>query len=163
MEHLHIVTDTMAIPVTRCSRDLRYLWVSRPYAAWLGRAPEAIVGHAIREVVGEQAFAALAPYFAQVLAGEVVRYEERVTFPDLGPRWITAVYTPTWDAQGVPDGWVAVVIDIEERKQTEEALRTLNATSWRSASRSVRPPYKRPTRRSGALPISSRTTCARRS
>ena len=40
-------------------------------------------------------------------------------------RWISAVYTPTWDAQGVPDGWVAVVLDIEERKQAEEVLRPL--------------------------------------
>jgi PAS domain S-box-containing protein len=127
MEQLHLVTDAMAVPVTRCSRDLRYLWVSRPYAAWLGQSPEALVGQPIRAVVGEAAFAALAPYFARVLAGEVVRYEAQVTFPGLGPRWISAVYTPTWDAQGVPDGWVAVVLDIEEHKQAEAVLRASEA------------------------------------
>jgi PAS domain S-box-containing protein len=85
------------------------------------------VGQPIRAVVGETAFAALAPYIARVLAGEVVRYEEQVTFPGLGPRWISAVYTPTWDAQGVPDGWVAVVLDIEGGKRAEAALRASEA------------------------------------
>jgi PAS domain S-box-containing protein len=33
------------------------------------------------------------------------------------------VYTPTLDATGTPDGWVAVVLDITERRQMEEALR----------------------------------------
>ena len=45
---------------------------SRPHAAWLGQSPEALVGQPIRAVVGEAAFAAPAPYFARVLAGEVL-------------------------------------------------------------------------------------------
>ena len=34
-EQIRIVTDTMSACVARCSRDLRYLWVSKPYADWL--------------------------------------------------------------------------------------------------------------------------------
>jgi two-component system cell cycle sensor histidine kinase/response regulator CckA len=120
--HLHLVTDAMAAPVAQCSRDLRYLWVSRAYAAWLGRAPDTIVGRPIYDILGPEAFAALCPYVERVLAGEVVQYEEQVTVAGMGPRWITAAYTPTLDATGRPDGWVAVVIDMTDRKQTEEAL-----------------------------------------
>src|SRR5262249_25512106 len=43
-EQLRIVTDTMSAAVTRCSRDLRYLWVSRPYTDWIGRPQEDIIG-----------------------------------------------------------------------------------------------------------------------
>src|SRR5262249_47321279 len=43
-----------------------------------------------------------------------------------GRRWVNAVYTPTVDAAGVPDGWVAVVIDVTARKEMEEALRKQN-------------------------------------
>src|SRR5215472_10661090 len=40
LEQLQLNTDNMPAGVTRCSRDLRFVWVSRSYAAWLGRAPE---------------------------------------------------------------------------------------------------------------------------
>jgi PAS domain S-box-containing protein len=122
-EHLRIVTESMSAPVTRCSRDLRYLWVSKPYADWLGRPPEEIVGRPIREVIGPAAFESLRPYFERVLSGEQVRYEEEVNFRGLGPRWINAVYTPTFEPAALPDGWVAVVLDIDDRKRAEQALK----------------------------------------
>jgi two-component system CheB/CheR fusion protein len=122
-QQLRIVTDSMAAPVTRCTRDLKYGWVSKPYAEWLGRPAEEITGRTIVDIIGSEAFEQLGPHFEQVLRGEVVRYEEQVTFRGIGPRWIVATYTPTFDASGVCDGWVAVVMDIDERKRMEEALR----------------------------------------
>jgi PAS domain S-box-containing protein len=122
-EHLRIVTESMAAPVTRCSRDLKYLWVSRPYADWINRPTDQIVGRPILDIIGPEAFADLRPRFEQVLGGQVVRYEEKLQYRGLGSRWISAVYTPTRDAEGVPDGWVAVVIDVTERKRMEESLR----------------------------------------
>jgi PAS domain S-box-containing protein len=122
-EELQIVTDCMSVPVTRCSRDLKYLWVSKPYADWIGRPAAQIMGSPIIDIIGPQAFAQLRPHFEQVLSGREVRYEERIDFHGIGPRWINVVYTPTLDAQGVSDGWVAVVIDVDNRKRMEAALR----------------------------------------
>jgi PAS domain S-box-containing protein len=122
-EELQIVTQSMSVPVSRCSRDLRYLWVNQYYADWICRSSNEIVGAAILDIIGPQAFEQLRPHFDQVLSGQEVRYEERVEFRGIGPRWINVVYTPTLNAQGVPDGWVAVVIDVDDRKRMEEALR----------------------------------------
>jgi PAS domain S-box-containing protein len=123
VQQLKIVTDAMSVPVTRCSRDLTYVWVSKPYADWIGRQPEEIVGQPISDVLGEEAFDRLLPRFRQVLSGEPVRYEEEVNYRGIGPRWVSASYTPTVDAAGVVDGWVAVVIDTTERKRLEAELR----------------------------------------
>jgi PAS domain S-box-containing protein len=123
MQQIKIVTDTMSAPVSRCSRDLRYVWVSKPYADWIGRQPDEIVGQPISDVIGEEAFARLSPRFRQVLSGEPVRYEEEVNFRGIGCRWISAVYTPTLDSAGGVDGWVAVVIDTTERKRLEDKLK----------------------------------------
>jgi PAS domain S-box-containing protein len=123
VQQLKIVTDAMSVPVTRCSRDLHYVWVSKAYGEWIGRQPGEIAGRPIIDIMGEEAFARLLPRFRQVLSGEVVRYEEEVNYRELGRRWISAVYTPTVDAAGVTDGWVAVVIDTTERKRLEGALR----------------------------------------
>ena len=127
VEQLRIVTDAMAVPVTRCTADLRYAWASKPYAEWIGRPAEDIVGRPIVDVIGEEAFEHLAPMFRRVLAGEVVRYEEQVAFKGIGLRWVDAIYTPTVDASGQCDGWVAVVLDITERRRTEDTHRRLAA------------------------------------
>jgi PAS domain S-box-containing protein len=123
LQQLQIVTGSMEALVTRCSRDFRYLWVSKPYADWIGRPIEEIVGRPIIEFIGPEAFEQLRGRFEQVLAGNKVQYEAEVNYRGLGRRWINAVYTPTLDPAGVPDGWVAVVLDITERRQMEEALR----------------------------------------
>jgi PAS domain S-box-containing protein len=123
VQQLQIVTESISAPVSRCSRDLHYLWVSKPYADWIGRAPDEIIGRSILDITGQAAFDQLQPHFERVLGGETVKYEEAVEFRGLGRRWINAIYTPTFNKTGVPDGWVAVVLDITDRKRMEEALR----------------------------------------
>jgi PAS domain S-box-containing protein len=119
---LRKVTDLMAAGVVRVSRDLRYLWVSRRYAEWVRRPIEEIAGRPIVEVLGAAAMARLRPYFDRVLSGVPVDYEEEIDYPSIGRRWIRAAYEPARDANGEPDGWVAVVSDITTRKAIENRL-----------------------------------------
>ena len=120
---LQMIADIMPIGVARCSRDRQYLWVSAEYARWVGRLPEEIVGHSVAEVLGEEADEAIVPYVERVMTGQKVAYEAGINFKGLGLRWITATYMPTYDHEGIPDGWVSVVIDITYRKEMEEKLR----------------------------------------
>jgi PAS domain S-box-containing protein len=117
---LELVTSCMAVPVTRCSRDFKYVWVSKAYADWLGRSPDEISGRPIADNIGREAFEQLRPQFERVLAGETVRYEDQVHFPGIGARWISAAYTPTRGARGEIDGWVAVIIDIDDRIKAQQ-------------------------------------------
>lgn len=123
-QQLHLITDSMSALVTRCTPDLKYSWVSKPYADWLRRSRNEIVGASIEEIVGKPAFDVLRPYYHAVLKGETVRLELEIEFQTIGRRWVNSVYTPTFAADGKPDGWVGVVIDIDEQKRSEEALRT---------------------------------------
>jgi len=122
-EQLQLVTDTMSSGMVRVSDEHRYVWVNRVFASWAGTTPQALVGRHIREVVGEEGVRALEPYSKELRAGRRVEYERPGHFAGLGTRWIHSVAEPIFDADGKPDGWVAVISDIHERKQAQEALR----------------------------------------
>jgi len=117
-ETLELATKEM-VGVSRCSRDLRYVWISHGYATWLRRPSEEIVGRPIIDVLGKETFEALSPHFEQVLAGEKSRYEEEVSLEGIGRKWISATHTPTFDPAGNVNGWVSVVVDITQRKHAE--------------------------------------------
>ena len=120
--HLNFVGDRLSLALTRCSHDLRYLWVNQNYADWLQQPVDRIVGRAILDVMGQTAFRALRDRFEQVLAGEYVEYEQHgVVYAGIGSRSISAAYRPTLDSSGAPDGWIAVVQDITTRGRAATA------------------------------------------
>jgi len=119
---LEVITENMPAGVTRCSRDLKYLWVSPTYATSLGRTPEELAGRPIVDVIGQEGYDHILPYMKKALLGERVQYETQVTFLGAGRRWIQAVYVPTRGPGGEVDGWIAVVTDITERHELEDAM-----------------------------------------
>jgi two-component system sensor histidine kinase VicK len=118
---LQLITDNMPAAVTRCSRDLRYVWASNGYAHWLQRPVSDIEGQLIPDVIGAQGFEDIRPYIERVLSGQRVEYTARVRFVGPGDRWIHAVYVPTFDRAGSVGGWVAVVTDVTQNHELEVA------------------------------------------
>lgn len=120
---LQIATDAMPSGVARLDRERRLLWVNRAYAGWVGSHPAELVGRTLDDVIGAKACAQLAPWIERVLAGEEVDFEVRLDAAIVRDRWTRATYTPTRDADGRVDGWVAVLADVTERRALEERLR----------------------------------------
>ena len=109
--------------LTRCSRDLRYQFVSRTYAEMIGRQPADIAGKAIVEIMGEKGFETIQPYIETVLQGTRAEYEQDVPIKGVGIRSLRAVYTPDIDERGRVQGWIASILDIGDRKQVEDNTR----------------------------------------
>jgi PAS domain S-box-containing protein len=103
------------------SRDLRYLFVSRAYAAMLGRAPAEIEGKPIAEIMGAEGLAAIRPYVDRVLSGERVQYESDVNFVGIGTRVLRVVYTADRDPHGHVIGWMASILDITDEHRGRDA------------------------------------------
>src|ERR1700749_3123476 len=112
----------MAGAVTRGSRDLSFLWVNARYADWIGRPAEEIMGRSIVDVLGQERFEKLRPYFARVLEGKPTSYQDQVSFKGLRDRWISVNYAPTFDSEGLADGWVSSSVDITDRRQKDAEL-----------------------------------------
>ncbi len=123
---LRAVTDITPVLLTQCSRDLRYTFVNRAYAAMLGLTPEQIIGRPIPEIMGAEAFETVRPHVEIVLQGRPAEYELEIPFQRIGTRFLRGVYMPDEDAQGHVRGWIASIIDITERKRAENQIATLN-------------------------------------
>ncbi|HSB00838.1 MAG TPA: PAS domain S-box protein [Anaerolineales bacterium] len=108
--------------LTRCTRDLRYRFVSDAYARMIGRTPEEVAGKPILEIMGAEGLRTISPYIEKVLQGQQVEYETEVSFQSAGTPSLHVVYTPDRDEQGSVIGWFASIIDVTERKRTEQAL-----------------------------------------
>jgi PAS domain S-box-containing protein len=121
-EQLRLVTDTMLVGMVRVTSELKYAWANRVFASWVGKTPEELAGRPIVEVIGADGLKELRPHIDKLFSGERVEYERLASFPRLGQRWIHSVAEPTFDDGGVPNGWVAVVSDIQARKWVEAAL-----------------------------------------
>ena len=107
--------------LTRCSRDLRYLFVSRAYAAMLGRDPADIEGSPIVDIMGDEGFSTIRPHVDRVLDGQRVEYESEVSFAGVGIRTLRVVYTPDRDSHGEIVGWIASILDITDHHGARDA------------------------------------------
>jgi PAS domain S-box-containing protein len=118
-EEPRAITDTMPVGAVRCDREGRFTWVNATYAKWAARPAKALVGLRIVDVVGSRAMREVQPYVDRILEGEPVSYERLVELPGLGRRWVKWAYTPTYDAAGKVDGFIANGIDIHAVKEAE--------------------------------------------
>ncbi|MBV8745684.1 MAG: PAS domain-containing protein [Xanthobacteraceae bacterium] len=108
--------------LTRCSADLRYVFVSEAYASMIGRRPQDVAGRPIIEIMGERGLATILPYVERVLRGQTVEYEEEVEFQGIGARTLRVIYTPDLDEEGEIQGWIASILDVSDRKRAERRI-----------------------------------------
>jgi PAS domain S-box-containing protein len=120
-KELDLVLKTTPFMLTRCSRDLRYQYVSNEYGKLIGRSPDKVAGKLMVQIIGKKAFAVIQPFIKRVLAGERLDWEAEVPFKN-GNRFLRASYLPERNHNGQIVGWIASLLDITGRKRSEELL-----------------------------------------
>jgi PAS domain S-box-containing protein len=119
---LQSVINRTPFMLVRCSRDLRYRFISDAYAHLVGQTRTAIVGKTISEVIGEKGLATLRPYIERVLHGEAVNFECNLDFADVGSRRLLVAYRPELGPKGKALGWIASLLDVTEQRRAEAAM-----------------------------------------
>jgi PAS domain S-box-containing protein len=119
-----VINDTPFMLV-RCGRDMRYRFISRAYANWIGRRRDDVVGKTILQMLGEKGFETLLPHIETVLQGRSVEFECEIDFAEVGTRALSIAYRPERDAAGNIHGWIASLLDITEKKRADHALQQL--------------------------------------
>src|SRR5262249_46206484 len=104
-------------------RSYRYLIANRKFLKMRKLTREQVVGRFADEVLNQGFFESVAkPKLDECFRGNVVRYETKYTYPDLGERDVLVSYFPVEGVNGV-DRIACIVQDITERKRAEEAVR----------------------------------------
>ena len=81
----------------------------------------------IPEVVGERAYERIRANVDAALAGERVEFEVESPYEGAERRWLHYTYLPHTPA-GAVEGFLAVILDVTERRKAEDLLRTITDT-----------------------------------
>jgi PAS domain S-box-containing protein len=122
---LKSVINRTPFMLVRCSRDLRYRFVSEAYAHLIGRGRDEVLDKTIDEVIGAPGLKTLQPYIDVVLQGEPVDFHCELEFPHSGRRCLAIAYRPERDPDGKVGGWIASLLDITEQRSGEAARQQL--------------------------------------
>ena len=119
---LGLVADAMPVLVGFIDSGLHYRFANSAYADWFYMQPSEVVGRPVQELLTAEGWAAREPAMRRALAGETVRLELPWPHRDGRRREADIRYIPRRGADGAVDGFYAFVLDITDRKTTEEEL-----------------------------------------
>lgn len=122
---LRQVIDSVPTPMCYVDAQMCYRYVNHAFLDYLGRRAKEIIGHPVREVLGEERFRQFNPHLERVKTGESLAVERLVRFADGHARWMTVRLTPRI-VDGEYLGYYATTSDIHEQKTIEEELRRAN-------------------------------------
>ncbi|MBS1190097.1 MAG: sensor histidine kinase [Rhodocyclaceae bacterium] len=109
-------------------QDNKTVFVNRRLAELLGYEAEEMLGRNLMEFMDEKAAEAARRNLAWGHQGVRAEYDFIYRCKNGNPIWTHIVTTPIFDDQGRYQGALAGVIDITERKRSEEEIGRLNAT-----------------------------------
>lgn len=118
---MNLLTSGLPALVAYVSPDQRYQVVNDTYSAWWGRTAGQFPGKAVREIVGDTNYRAIAPYLVRAIAGERVGFSMAALHPGGDERFLDVAYAPDLD-NGQVRGVFCVVSDVTRHKRAERDL-----------------------------------------
>ncbi|CAD6877000.1 PAS domain S-box protein [Methylomonas fluvii] len=123
---LQLIMDATPALIAYLDVNFRYVRVNATYEHWFGISPEQVIGRSVPDILGGAAWDMVRPYLERALTGEPVSFDQQIPYGNGKPRWVHATYIPNADEAGRLKGIVVHVIDIEERKLSEQKIALLN-------------------------------------
>ncbi len=131
------VVESLEEMIVVVDRDYCYVIANRSFLNNRGAKREQVIGSSVlgrlrSEGASEETLARVKQKMDECFQGKVVQYELKFKYPKLGERELLVSHFPIEGATGV-DRIVCILLDVTERKQAEEALRTSKRQQQRVA------------------------------
>ena len=121
-ERLRTITDNVPALVAYVDAQQCYRFNNRVYADWFGVKAEAFYGRPVRQMLGEESYAAIRPQIEAVLAGKPVHFERELNAGGTR-RHIDTTYVPHFGDRGEVLGFYGFAYDTTQRHRAEDAVR----------------------------------------
>lgn len=121
---LRELVDAMPVLVAELDTEHCIRFANSACWEWFGLDPETQTGRHMRETIGADAYALLAPHYNRALAGERVSFDGEIPYQHGGSRIVHARYFPSHDDEGNIDGLYILAIDFTERERLRRRLIT---------------------------------------
>jgi diguanylate cyclase (GGDEF)-like protein/PAS domain S-box-containing protein len=121
MIRLKRIMDGIDAAVAYVDNQFKYRYANRAFCAIYGLSYEAMTRLDVHALLGQSSFREVHNYILQALMGERVYYERLVQCGSGELRWMLVQLTPDRVGDKVL-GYFAVMLDIQDRKRTEQVL-----------------------------------------
>ena len=121
---LRSVADAMPATVAVISGEGRYLFVNRSFAELWGKPVAQIVGHRVREILGDEEFQRRRPWVERAQAGEAVNFELEYPGREQSSHQVIS-YIPLRLDDGQDGGFVVITNDISSQRHEASRLKQL--------------------------------------
>ncbi len=119
---LQLILDSIPALIAYVDCDEIYRFANKGYADWFGFDKEAIVGHHIVELFGDELYRQIRPHLERAHAGERVSYEYSRQARGGRTVYARSVVVPEAGADGRVLGFFVMSTDITEQKANQAAL-----------------------------------------
>ncbi|QYX31885.1 hybrid sensor histidine kinase/response regulator [Sphaerospermopsis torques-reginae] len=122
-EQLRLITDSLPVQISYVDAQQRYRFNNKRYEEWFGIPTSQMDGKHLKEILGDSVYEKIYSYVETVLSGKEITYENQLLHPDGTEHNTSVTYVPQFNNQGKVEGFVALIRDITEQKQAENALK----------------------------------------
>ncbi|MEX2470191.1 MAG: PAS domain-containing protein, partial [Pseudohongiellaceae bacterium] len=117
-----LLLDSLPVCISYVDSLQVYRYNNQTYEVWFRRPRETVNGRHMQDILGPEAFERIKPKVETALSGREVHFEMRIPYKDAGMRDVEASYVPHIAEDGLVLGFFALIRDVSERKQAEQAI-----------------------------------------
>jgi diguanylate cyclase (GGDEF)-like protein/PAS domain S-box-containing protein len=116
------ILDAIPALVAYVDKSLYTRFLNRAFAEWYGQPVERLQDRHASEVLGDEDYASVLPYFQKALAGIEQKYERTIRLSAMTVRHVIASYVPHFNDAGEVIGFFALVSDVSELQEVRLEL-----------------------------------------
>ena len=120
---LRRLIDTLPVCISYVDANLHYRLNNKTYEDWFGISRDDLIGKHIKDILGEETFAANRQHYEAILSGETVTFENTIPLEDGKVRHVVGTHVPDLGVNGEVRGFFALITDITDRVNVENSIR----------------------------------------